>query len=162
MDRLFVHVLRVIQENQSQIEQHWLQIQNYLISSGKKTAKTMNQSMPILKKHLFQSEFLFDEELFLLQIKYDWQNNVEPSPSSPFVLTMLENSIHRAVKDVKHDKDTQAVQYVFMKINEFVLSPSQKDLFTLEVFLKQLIESKQFSFHWIAMLNEQEGEFFVE
>lgn len=162
MDRLFVHGLRIIQENQSQIEQHWLQIQDYLISSGKKTAKTMNQSMPILKKHLFQSEFLFDEELFLLQIKYDWQNNVEPSPSSPFVLTMLENSIHRAIKDVKHDKDTQAVQYVFMKINEFVLSSSQKDLFTLEVFLKQLIESKQFSFHWIAMLNEQDGEFFIE
>lgn len=162
MDRLFVHGIRVIKENQHQIEHHWLQIQSYLQSTGKKTAKTMNESINILTKHLFQNDFLFDEELFLLQIKNDWHNQVNPSPSSPFVLTMLENSIHRAIKDVKHNKDTQAVQYVFMKINEFVLSKSRNDLFTLEAFLNQLINSKQFSFYWIATIMERDGEFFVD
>lgn len=162
MDRLFVHGIQVMLENREQIEYHWLQIQNYLRLSGKKVADIMDESIDILMQHLFQTDFIYNEETLLTQIKHDWKNRIGSSPSSPFVLTMLENNVHRAIKEEKDGKDTQAVQYVFIKINEYVLSDTDHNPFTIESFLQQLIQSKHFAFHWIALVVERDGEFIVD
>lgn len=162
LDRLFVHGIQVMLENREQIEHHWLQVQKYLHSSGKKVADIMDESIAILQKHIFHTDFIYHEETLLMKIDHDWKKRIGSSPSSPFVLTMLENNVHRAIKDEKDGKDTLAVHYVFTKLNEYVLSDSANNPFTIESFLQQLIQSKHFSFHWIALVVERDGEFIVD
>lgn len=162
MDRLFVHGIHVMLENREKIEYSWLQMQTYLRSSGKKVADTMEKAIDILSNHLFHSDFMFNEEMLLVKIKYDWQQCIGSNPSNPFVLTTLENTVHRALREEKTGKDTQAIQYVFTRLNEYVLSDSVNNPFTMESFLHQLIHSKHFSFRWIALVVEREGEFTVE
>src|SRR5699024_7550229 len=162
MDRLFVHGLRVVKENKVKIERHWRQFYKYLNSSGRKTAPIMEIAINILTEHLFNTEFLFNEEVLLLRIKQDWQKKIGFVHSNPFVLSMLESTIHRAITDQQYGKDTQAIQYVFSKINDHVLSEVSSDIFTTEAFLMDLINSEQFSFNWIATIIEKDNEFIIE
>src|SRR5690606_41380472 len=121
MDRLFVHGIHVMLENREKIEYSWLQMQKYLRSSGKKVADTMEKAIDILSNHLFHSDFMFNEEMLLVKIKYDWQQCIGSNPSNPFVLTTLENTVHRALREEKTGKETQAIQDVFTRVDESVL-----------------------------------------
>lgn len=162
MDRLFVHGLRTMQHHKLQIKKKWRHFYNYLHSSGRKSAPTMELAIDILTEHLFHTQFAFDEESLLLQIKHDWQDKIGSVDSNAFVLSMLESTVHRSIEHKENGKDTQSIQFVFSKINDYVLSDVSKELFTIESFIKDLINSQQLSFQWIATIIEKDEQLSLE
>lgn len=162
MDSLFHHGIMIMQKNKSSIQKQWEQFQQYLHKSGKKSAITMLKSVEILSDSIFERQY--EKEALIYHIKNEWYSEIGKLPINQFIITMLENSVYRAtkIKSSQNYRDYQAIQYVFTKIGEHILTDKLEDLFTVDSFLEHLVMSRQLPIDWVAVVLREEQTYYVE
>src|SRR5699024_11726157 len=78
-------------------------------------------------------------------IKENWKQKIGNEKNNQFILTIIESSIHHATKSnsVNQYAEHQAIEYVFTKINEYILASDKVNSFTYDLFLQHLVQSQQ-------------------
>ncbi|MBM7714180.1 DNA-binding CsgD family transcriptional regulator [Bacillus thermophilus] len=162
LDSLFHHGLDIIRNNEKAIQHHWEQIQHYFQHTGKKVASTTAISVKIFSDILFNHQY--NKETIMNQLRAEWNKEIGNNPLNKFMISLLENSVHQAAKVNKdnHYNDHQAIQYVFTKISEHILTEKLEHLFTLDTFLEHLVASEQLPIEWIAVVGRRDNVFYVE
>ncbi|WP_077705374.1 hypothetical protein [Virgibacillus dokdonensis] len=160
MDTFFQYGLCLIRENQKQIEYHWKQVSGYFESGETKLAK-IPISLQVLSDLIFDSQY--DKEALLIKINEVGKRKSVSQPMNQFVITLMEIAVHRVVKrKSNYDySDLQAIQYVFMKMRDHILTDKQDFLFTIDDFLDQLVNSEQFPIDWLAVVEKNEQVFYI-
>ncbi|AUJ23295.1 response regulator transcription factor [Virgibacillus dokdonensis] len=160
MDTFFQYGLCLLRENQKQIEYHWKQVSGYFESGETKLAK-IPISLQVLSDLIFDSQY--DKEALLIKINEVGKRKSVSQPMNQFVITLMEIAVHRVVKrKSNYDySDLQAIQYVFMKMRDHILTDKQDFLFTIDDFLDQLVNSEQFPIDWLAVVEKNEQVFYI-
>lgn len=152
LDALFHHGLTIMKDNQEKILQEWIEMKEHFERTGKQSAEAVAFSIDLLANNLFGEQT--NKNRLLTEIKNGWQQYEKKRSIEPFILTMLESSIHHVTK--LHVKDKykkhQAIQYVFNQINEHLLTSKKESPFTYDLFLQHLVYSQQLPIDWVAVI----------
>lgn len=161
MHTLFHKGLKLVKEYEESISNEWEQMYNYFKKSGKKSAIITKKSINIFSRILFQSDH--DQESLLVNLKNTWNEEIGENHLSQFIISLLESSIHRAInlKTTYTHTDYQSIQYVFNKINEYILSSKSVDPFSIDAFLQHLVNSHQLPIEWIAFITTKDETLLV-
>lgn len=162
LDKLFQHGLKVIKEQESDILNEWSQMKDYFKTMDKRSAQSVASGIELFSTVIF--EYPIDKFEFLNQLKKNWNKYINYQPIDQFVLTIIESSIHHAIKAISNNqyKDYQAIQYVFNQISEHILSKKAESHFQYEAFLQHLVHSQQMPVEWIAVVEKNENIFRVD
>ncbi|MFD2129799.1 LuxR C-terminal-related transcriptional regulator [Pseudogracilibacillus auburnensis] len=162
MDTLFQHGLEIIRANEASIHNEWAQMKEYFQKAGKRSAKTTVKSVHIFSKIIFN--YNYDKETLINKIKVAWKEQIGENPINQFIMTLLESSVHHATKTKSNHtyKDYQAIQLVFTKISEQILSYKTEDPFSIDTFLQHLVYSQQLPIEWVAVVLNQNNLLVVD
>ncbi|NBJ69587.1 MULTISPECIES: response regulator transcription factor [Clostridia] len=162
LDSLFHHGLDIMRENEKAIQHNWEQVQHYFKHTGKKIASTIVISVKIFSEIIFNHPY--DKETIMNQLRDAWNKEIGNNLWNQFTLSLLENSVYQAAKVNKDNNynDHQAIQYVFTKINEHILTGKLEHLYTMDTFLKHLVVSEQLPIEWIAVVARKGNRFYVD
>lgn len=163
MHTLFHRGLELVKEYEVYINKEWEQMYNYFKKSGKKSALITKKSVNIFSRTLFQSDY-DDQETLLMNLKNRWNEEIGESHLNQFIISLLESSIHRAIKlnATYTHTDYQSIQYVFNKISENILSHKSEDSFSIDSFLQHLVNSHQLLIESIALVTKKDQSLVVK
>ncbi|MFU0789782.1 response regulator transcription factor [Virgibacillus proomii] len=162
LDSLFHHGLVIMRENEQAIQDNWKKIQHYFQNTGKKSASTTVKSVKIFSEVIFG--YQYDKETLMSQLRTAWNKEIGNNSLNQFIITLLENAVHQATnlnKDNNYN-DHQAIQYVFTKIGEHILTEKIEHLFTIDTFLEHLVTSEQLPIEWVAVVVRSDNVFYVD
>nr|WP_249310506.1 response regulator transcription factor [Bacillus sp. FJAT-49736] len=147
VELLYMHKESIIVE--------WNDILGYMKKTNKRSAEAFEFAFLFLNRFL-QSENLQTDTL-LSDIRSEWYRQFQRPPEPNlliFILTLLENAVHKVIKS----KTTRsfhlhpAVQFLFSKICEEMLSISNGRYFDINTLCEQLVHSKQLHIEWVARI----------
>src|SRR5699024_4330229 len=143
LDRLLQYGLDKIRENEVEIKNEWQQIKEHYLEGRKSSQHEIITAMRIFSDSLFNPDF--DKNMVLNHINLNWKEEMSNNNVSQFVLALIESSVHFACKTNTNytQKDHQAIQYIFTKIKERILSKQQDNPFLSDNFLQTIILSNQ-------------------
>lgn len=155
LDALFDYGLVIMRNQEEEILDEWLHMKDYFYKSGKQSADALAYVIDLLTDNLFDHHA--NKSKILTEIKFHWQQFEIKQHIEPFILTMLESSIHHVTKINKKDryKKYQAIQYVFNQIHQHLLTGNQDSPFTYELFLQHLVYSQQLPIDWVAVIGKE-------
>lgn len=162
LDRLLQYGLNKIRENEVEIKNEWQQIKEHYLDGRKSSQHEIIKAMRIFSDSLFNPDF--DKNMVLNHINLNWKEKMSNNNVSQFVLALLESSVHFACKTNTNytQKDHQAIQYLFTKIKERILSKQLDNPFLSDNFLQHLISSKQLPIEWVAVVIKKDDYYTVE
>lgn len=162
LDTLFDYGMGKIRENKDDIQKEWKQMGDYFLKAGKRSTDAIINSIQIFSDTLFN--FNYDKKAIINNIKIAWTEQLGDNPINQFILTLIESSVHHAIKSRPefNYKDYQAIQYVFIQINERILSQNQESPFTYDLFLQHLVYSRQLPIEWVAVIKNENNMYKVD
>lgn len=162
LNELLHYGLCKIQTHKEDILREWKQMEEDYLNMGKSSQYEMIAAINIFTDVLFNPQL--DKEEIIEKINVQWKERIGHHYISQFLLALIESSVHYATKTTNRctHKDYQAIQYVFTKIKEKLLSKQVDNPFTNDVFLKHLVCSRQIPIDWIAVVEKQGHDYSVE
>lgn len=133
----------------------WKEILEYMKKTNKKSADAFEFAFHFFRRFL-QSEN-HQTDTLLLDIRSEWYRQFQRPPEPNmliFILTLLENAVHKVIKSntTRSFHLHPAVQFLFSKICEEMLSISKQRQFQIDILCRQLVQSKQLHIEWIARI----------
>ncbi|TCP20302.1 regulatory LuxR family protein [Scopulibacillus darangshiensis] len=150
--------LHIVRLHKNEIFSEWNKMLDHLQQRKNKAAEEVNMAISIFTKTLVTDDNHDNvEHLFagIQELRLQLKTLTLPRHSI-FVITLLENAVHKAIKGNISDsyKNHQAVQYLFTQISEqLVVGPVNENL-DLTDFLDQLVRSRQLPIVWVARVNQ--------
>ncbi|QHS22697.1 response regulator transcription factor [Virgibacillus sp. MSP4-1] len=151
MNHVYSKGLQLVKKHETAIKAEWEELLLHLKKVGKKSYKIVDDTTHFLSTYLFQVNDDVPTGRFS-----KWENPqiMESVSSNQYILTLLENGIHKAIQSGQEYtyQDHQAVKYLFSKISERIRTQPYQEHFTIEHFLQQIVSSKQIPIKWAAMV----------
>lgn len=162
LNELLHYGIKKIRENKEGILHEWKQMEKYYLSIGKNSQHTMIMAIHIFTDVLFDEEY--EKEAMIERINEIWKEKMGHNSINQFILALIESSVHYATRSMKNytNKDYQAIQYVFTRIKERVLSKQLDNPFANDIFLQHLVYSQQLPINWIAVIEKDDNLYSVE
>lgn len=144
------------------IETEWASISEHLHKRQEKTTEELQAAIHFFTQYLFEVEHENVYELFndLHEAKNRFNNPLPPNHTM-FVITLLENAVHKAIKRNGDDiyQNHQAVQFLFSQISEQILTFPMDNPLNIDTVLQQLASSQQLPIEWIARIHHDSDGF---
>lgn len=162
LNQLLDDGLTMIRENELAIKREWQQMEEYYLELGKTSKHAIITAIQIFSKIIFDKAY--DQERVIETINRTWNKKMNGDSINQFVLALIESSVHYAIRHSDNDsyKNYQAIQYVFNKIKEKVLSPQLDNPFMSDNFLQHLVHSQQLPIEWIAVVTKKNEHYTIE
>lgn len=154
MNNIFQNGLRLIQQHEKEILAEWDTIVSQLKFTRNRSHKNMEDTIQYFSEKLFNHSTVANP---LRSVSLSFQTN-------KFIITLLENAVHKVIKekDKFSHSNHQAIQYVFVKLSEDVLTHPYQQYFAIDSFLKNLVSSNQLPIEWTAIVLKRNHQFVVE
>lgn len=157
MDVIYHNGLKIIKLHERQIVSEWDKLLLHLHKIGSSAVEKMEDTIHFFSYHLFNRDH---KEM------HDTHVNIFDSSirTNQFIITLLENAVHKVIrmKTKYTNKDHQAVQYVFIKLSEDILSHPYQQYFSIDTFLQSLVSSRQLPIEWAAIVIKKNNTYIVK
>ncbi|HET7658284.1 MAG TPA: response regulator transcription factor [Bacillales bacterium] len=164
LQRILQQGIDMVREHRSVIQPEWMSLVKTMKKRDSQLGNEMRLAMDFLSDYLF-SEKEVNSEALLTQIHKDMRKfNTPIHPNHLiYVMTLLESASYKAIKICPSvsNNNYQAVQFLFTKISEQVLSFPFKENLDIDSFLNQLASSKQLPVEWIAKVENGDGTYTI-
>ncbi|HET7627014.1 MAG TPA: response regulator transcription factor [Bacillales bacterium] len=157
--------LDLVRSHRNFIEDEWAAMRAQVREHGGKTAAAMETGIDFFANHFF-SEPAEDANVFFIKLEESACTvDARFHPNHViFVVTMLENAVHRAVSgDTGADsrRNHQAVQFLFGQIGELLLSTPFHEQVNITRLVEQLVSSRQLPVDWVARAKQRHSRYEV-
>lgn len=152
MNTIYENGLTLIQHHKQEILEEWNTVTSRLNLTKNRSSKQLQDTINYFTTRLFSNEDIDSNSLIL-----SFQTN-------KFIITLLENAVHKVIQTKKEfsHRHHQAIQYVFIKLSEDVLTQPYQQYFAIDSFLKNLVSSNQLPIIWTAIVIKKSHQFVVE
>ncbi|WP_047984432.1 response regulator transcription factor [Ornithinibacillus californiensis] len=152
MNTIFEKGLNLIQLHKDEILEEWNTVTARLNLTRDRSPKNIEDTIQYFSNRLFSSDESTSKSLTL-----SFQTN-------KFIITLLENAVHKVIQQNKEfsHKHHQAIQYVFIKLSEEVLTQPYQQYFAIDTFLQNLVSSNQLPIIWTAIALKRNHQFVAE
>jgi DNA-binding CsgD family transcriptional regulator len=153
MNNIFQHGIELIHAHQHDIMQEWKTIIDRYQLTGNRSQQNMENTINYFSEKLFQ----VNTPVVSRSVNLSFQTN-------KFIITLLENAVHKIIQQQNRyaHRDHQAIQYVFVKLSEEVLTQPYQQYFAIDSFLQNLVSSNQLPIEWTAVVRKKNHQFIVE
>ncbi|WP_047980595.1 response regulator transcription factor [Ornithinibacillus contaminans] len=151
MNNIFHNGLQLIQQQEMEILAEWDMIIAQFNRTQNRSSKNLEDTIHYFSDKLFHTTFPQQK------VSLSFQTN-------KFIITLLENAVHKVIQnnETYSHNNHQAVQYVFVKLSEDILSQPYQQYFAIDSFLKNLVASNQLPIEWTAIVLKRNHQFVVE
>ncbi|GGA66483.1 response regulator transcription factor [Ornithinibacillus halotolerans] len=153
MNNIYEKGIQLISKHEEAILKEWHTVTARLQVSRERSQKNIDDTVHYLANRLFHTT----KQAASTEVTLSIQTN-------KFIITLLENAVHKVIQ-AENDfsyKDHQAIQYVFIKLSEEVLTQPYQHYFAIDSFLQNLVTSNQLPIVWTAIAIKRNHQFLVE
>ncbi|HEX7064225.1 MAG TPA: response regulator transcription factor [Bacillales bacterium] len=145
--------INIVLRHREAVQSEWHSVASHLREHTEKKAAELDIAISFFSEYLF-SEKCSDAETLLNEIQEGIHRFEKPFHPNHviFVITLLENAVHKAIKSDAVDSysNHQSVQFLFSQISEQILTYPFHEYLDLDLFLDQLASSQQLPIEWVA------------
>ncbi|WP_026909325.1 response regulator transcription factor [Paucisalibacillus globulus] len=153
MNTIFQNGLHLIQRHKEAVIEEWNTVSARLNLNRNHFPKNIEDTIQYFTNKLFHTTNSTNSNALTLSFQ-----------TNKFIITLLENAVHKVIqqKEAFSHKHHQAIQYVFIKISEDVLTEDYQQYFAIDTFLQNLVSSNQLPIIWTAIVLKRNHQFIVE